>query len=67
MNLDYVPKVYVSSLINNDVNGVSRTITKGMILTKHGSTNYDGTTASSLYKGELLIYKISGTGPYTYG
>jgi hypothetical protein len=57
--------VYVSSLINNDVNGVSRTITKGMILTKHGSTNYDGTTASSLYKGELLIYKISGTGPYT--
>jgi hypothetical protein len=62
---DYVPKVYVSSLINNDVNGVSRTITKGMILTKHGSTNYDGTTASSLYKGELLIYKISGTGPYT--
>jgi hypothetical protein len=62
---DYVPKVYVSSLINNDVNGVSRTITKGMILTKHGSTTYTDTTASSLYKGELLIYKISGTGPYT--
>jgi hypothetical protein len=61
----YVPKVYVSSLINNDVNGVLRTITKGMILTKHGSTTYNGTTASSLYKGELLIYKISGTGPYT--
>jgi hypothetical protein len=57
--------VYVSSLINNDVNGVSRTITKGMILTKHGSTTYTDTTASSLYKGELLIYKISGTGPYT--
>jgi hypothetical protein len=61
----YVPKVYVSSLINDDVNGVSRTITKGMILTKHGSTTYTDTTASSLYKGELLIYKISGTGPYT--
>jgi hypothetical protein len=37
-----------------------------MILTKHGSTTYDGTTdSSSLYKGELLIYKIDGTGPYT--
>jgi hypothetical protein len=66
---DCVPKVYVSSLINNDVNGVSRTITKGMILTKHGSTNYDGTTTTApspyRYKGELLIYKIDGTGPYT--
>ena len=64
----YVPKVYVSSLINNDVNGVSRTITKGMILTKHGSTTYNGILDSGtppLSYGELLIYKIDGTGPYT--
>jgi hypothetical protein len=58
----YVPKVYVSSLINNDVNGVSRTITTGMILTKHGSTEYNSASAD---KYELLIYKIDGTGPYT--
>jgi hypothetical protein len=59
---DYVPKVYVSSLINNDVNGVSRTITKGMILTSHsnGTVVYNGTntTGTPLYKGELLIYRI---------
>jgi hypothetical protein len=64
----FVPKVHVSSLINNDVNGVSRTITTGMILTKHGSTTYNGALASGtppLSRGELLIYKISGTGPYT--
>jgi hypothetical protein len=52
---DYVPKVYVSSLINNDVNGVSRTITKGMILTKRGSTEYNSASAD---KYELLIYRI---------
>jgi hypothetical protein len=54
--------VYVSSLINNDVNGVSRTITKGMILTSHsnGTVVYNGTntTGTPLYKGELLIYRI---------
>jgi hypothetical protein len=58
----YELKVYVSSLINNDVNGVPRTITKGMILTSHsnGTVVYDGTTTTGtpLYKGELLIYKI---------
>jgi hypothetical protein len=69
-NSPYVPKVYVSSLTNNDINGVPRTITKGMILTSHsnGTVVYDGTTTTTgtpLYKGELLIYRIDGTGPYT--
>ena len=57
-------KVFVSSLIANDVNtGVSQTLKTGMILTKHGSHTYDGSTPS-LYKGELLIYKITQESGY---
>jgi hypothetical protein len=57
-------KVFVSSLIANDVNtGVSQTLKTGMILTKHGSHTYDGST-TSLYKGELLIYKITQESGY---
>jgi hypothetical protein len=56
-------KVFVSSLVANDINtGVSQTLKTGMILTKHGSTVYDGSTTTGpppLYKGELLIYKIT--------
>jgi hypothetical protein len=55
-------KVFVSSLIANDVNtGVSQTLKTGMILAKHGSTVYNGSTAS---KGELLIYKITQESGY---
>jgi hypothetical protein len=55
-------KVFVSSLIANDVNtGVSQTLKTGMILTKHGSHTYNGSTAS---KGELLIYKITQESGY---
>jgi hypothetical protein len=58
-------KVFVSSLIANDVNtGVSQTLKTGMILTEHGSHTYDGSTVSSLYKGELLIYKITQESGY---
>jgi hypothetical protein len=56
-------KVFVSSLVANDINtGVSQILKTGMILTKHGSTVYDGSTTTGpppLYKGELLIYKIT--------
>jgi hypothetical protein len=51
-------KVFVSSLIANDVNtGVSQTLKTGMILTKHGSTTYDGSTTLRFTKENYLFIK----------